>query len=109
MKLMSSGRVSYAAMNFYLTERPRPSIQPDPVEATRLAPLPEAASAVKMEEAPAITAPEPAPVTVAPTQTAPATEAVPADEAKPAPAPEKPAGPRPAPIDLTNIRRGTPE
>lgn len=100
--------VSYASMNFYLTERPRPSIQPDPVEATRLAPLPEAEQApatVKMQEAPAIIPPEAQPTApeVSTPQPEPAPEPTPA--AKPAPAPQQPAGPRPAPIDLTNIKR----
>lgn len=128
--------VSYASMNFYVSSAPRPSVMPDPVEATRLGP-PEEASA-----APAMSEPGPAAPTAAPEITPPveAPPAAPEREARPAPKPEhkaKPApetvpqsdpapkkdskseaksgaktvnsGPRPAPINLTNIHRGTPQ
>lgn len=120
--------VSYASMNFYLSSKPRPMVAHDPVEATRLGPPEETVAS------PAIS--EPAPETARTTpEITPPVEAPPAPialEAKPVPTPEhktKPApapepetkseaksnpkavntGPRPAPINLTNIHRGTPQ
>lgn len=92
--------VSYASVNFYLSDKPRPTAMPEPVEARNLGPVEESAVA------PAAGTPTeaPAPEAAAPVAPAPAPEETKAPAAK-----EETNTPRPAPVNLTNIRRGAPE
>jgi len=90
--------VSYASVNFYLSDTPRPGAMPAPVEARNLGPLDGPTAA---DSAPATPAPVEAAAPEAPQPAASAPEAPKgAAESK---------GPRPAPINLTNIRRSAPE
>ncbi len=93
--------VSYASVNFYLSSTTRPSAMPDPVEIRNLGPLEDPGAPVTAPEAPT-------PVeAAAPEATQPVASAPEAPEA-PKAAPES-KGSRPAPINLSNIRRSTPE
>jgi len=90
--------VSYASMNFYLSSEPRPMRLPEPLEASPLDP-PEVGTATSTSDSDGATADSQTGTEDAPATEAPTTEA---------PEPES-SGPRPAPVNLTNIQRGPAE
>jgi hypothetical protein len=91
--------VSYASVNFYLSSTPRPTVMPDPVEVRNLGPLEETAATETPEPVEAA-APEAPQAAVSAPET-PESETPKAPEAA-----VESSGPRPAPVNLTNIRRG---
>lgn len=98
--------VSYASMNFYLSDKPRPMVMPDPVEISRLESPDALAAAERAAKGRSTASKESVP---APEKATPEI-AEPAKRAPEASAPAaQPSGPRPAPVNLTNIRRGNGE
>jgi AmmeMemoRadiSam system protein B len=85
--------VSYASMNFYLSSVPRPMRMPEPLNATPLAP-PTAAPEANTSAS-----------DVAPAAPESGTESAPTDGATATTPQAERSGPRPAPVNLTNIRR----